>query len=148
MKFLVGVLVLMTTGFAFGQEPGSKIYIPQPESNQTLTDGNKVVTTTAPAFNLVLQSEIFQSKLPLQIVADASQADYIMQWAAIPEEGRAGYHLQFGGGASSKELYTVSASLLTRDKQVVWAGSVDKKNLHDSAADIAGQLKAAMKHKK
>jgi hypothetical protein len=52
------------------------------------------------------------------------------------------------GRVSSKELYTVSVSLLDKDKQVVWAGSSDRKNLHDCAKDVTEQLKGLMKHKK
>lgn len=145
MKYLVAVLVLLTAGFAFGQEPGSKIYIPQPAPNKTVADGTKLVTTTAPAFNLVLQAEIFKTRLPLQIVSDPKQADYTMQWAAIPEEERTNSTFS---GVTQDERYTVSVSLLGKDSQVIWAGSVDKKNIHDCAVEIARQLKDEMKHKK
>ena len=43
------VLTLLTAGFTFAQAtPGTKLYIPQPAPNATITDGTKVVTTTAP----------------------------------------------------------------------------------------------------
>jgi hypothetical protein len=152
MKYSLALVALLTAGFAFAQEPGSKLYIPPPQANQTLTDGTKVVTTTAPAFNVVLQAEIFKEKLPLQIVQDSAHADYVVQWAAIPEEttgsGYGNGSLLFHAHSSSKELYTVSASLLGKDNQVVWAGSADKKNLHDAAEEIAKQLKNVMKHNK
>jgi hypothetical protein len=138
----------MAAGSAFAQEPGSKLYIPLPAPDQTVTDGTKVVTTTAPAFNLVLQAEIFKARLPFEIVNDAGQADYVVQWAAIPEEGNVHGNGSLLFHSVSKELYTVSVSLLAKDKQVVWAGSADKKNLHDCAVEIARQLKATMKHKK
>lgn len=147
MKHVLAAL-LLTTGFAFAQEPGSKLYIPPSAANTTVADGTKVVTTTAPAFNLVLQAEIFKKKLPLTLVSDAEHADYVVEWAAIPEEGN-----MHGNGSLlfhnvNKELYTVSASLLDKNKQVIWAGSADKKNLHDCAENVAEQLKGAMKHKK
>jgi|HubBroStandDraft_5_1064220.scaffolds.fasta_scaffold260371_1 hypothetical protein len=145
MKYALALL-LLTTGFVFAQEPGSKLYIPASAPNTTVADGTKVVTTTAPAFNLVLQAEIFKEKLPFTLVSDADQADYVVQWAAIPEEGNA--HVSFLSHSVSKELYTVSASLLDKNKQVVWAGSADKKNLYDCAKDVAEQLKNVMKHKK
>ena len=116
------MLASLATGFAYAQNPGSKLYIPPPAPNQTLTDGTKVATTTAPAFNLVLQSEIFKAKLPLQMVNDRAQADYVAEWSAIPEESHVGH-------SYSKELYTVAVSILDKNKQVVWAGSAEKKNL-------------------
>lgn len=137
--------VLMTSGFTFAQEPNTRLYIPPPAPTQTLTDGTKVVNTTAPAFNQVLQAEIFRAQLPFTMVSDPSQADYIVEWAAIPEEGNATAY--FGKGVS-KELYTVSVSLLGKDKRVVWAGSADKRNLRDSAMIVTQQLKTSMKHKK
>jgi hypothetical protein len=148
MKCVLAMLVLLTAVFAFAQERGSKLYISPAVSNTTITDGTKTVTTTAPAFNLVLQAEIFKAQLPVKLVSDSAQADYVVEWAAIPEEGNS-----HGNGSVlfhnvSKELYTVSASLLDKDKQVIWAGSADKMNLHDCAKDVTEQLKRAMKHKK
>jgi len=43
---------------------------------------------------------------------------------------------------------TATVSLVGRDKQVVWAGTADKKALHDCAEDITKQLRNALKHKK
>ncbi|MGB8782134.1 MAG: hypothetical protein WCD02_03380 [Terriglobales bacterium] len=148
MKYVLALVALLTAGFAFAQEPGSKLYIPPPQANQTLTDGTKVVTTTAPAFNVVLQAAIFKEKLPFQMVQDSAHADYVVQWAAIPEEGNSHGNGSLLFHSVSKELYTVSASLLSKDSQVVWAGSADKKNLHDAAEEITKQLKSTMKHKK
>lgn len=144
MRYVFALLLL--AGFAVAQEPGSKLYIPPSAANTTVADGTKVVTTTAPAFNLVLQAEIFKEKLPFTLVSDSEHADYTVQWAAIPEEANG--HVSFLSHAVNKELYTVSASLLDKNKQVVWAGSADKKNLYDCAKDVAEQLKGAMKHKK
>jgi len=142
MKFVLAVL-LLTASFTFAQERGSKLYIPPSTANTTVTDGTKVVTTTSPAFNLVLQAEIFKAKL-FAVVNDSTQADYVVQWVAIPEEASShgGIHVV------SKELYTVSASLVGKDSQMVWAGSADKKNLLDCAKDITEQLEKSMKHKK
>ena len=151
MKYVVAlVLASLATGFAYAQNPGSKLYIPPPDPNQTLTDGTKVVTTQGAAFNLVLQGEIFKAKLPLQMVNDRAQADYVVHWGYIPEEENASSHgngsLLFHAHSNSKELYTVSVSFVGKDRQVVWAGSADKKNLHDAAEEITKQLKNAMKH--
>lgn len=148
MKYVLSVHVvfaLLSVGSAFAQEPGSKVYIPASAPNKTVDDGNKVVTTTSAQFNLVLQAELFKEKLPFTLVTDPAQATYTMQWAAIPEEDQS--HAGFRH-ISNKELYTVSASLLGSDKQVVWAGSADKKNLHDCAVEITKQLKSSMKGKK
>jgi hypothetical protein len=142
------VLIVFGVGFTFAQAPGTKLYIPAPAPTQTLVDGTKVVNTTAPAFNLVLQGEIFRAQLPFTIVSDASQADYVVEWAAIPEEGNVSGNGSVLFHNVSKELYTVSVSLLGRDKQVVWAGSADKRNLRDCALIITQQLKTSMKHKK
>jgi hypothetical protein len=146
--FVVLVLLAAASGSAFAQEPGSKLYIPASAPNKTVDDGNKVVTTNGAAFNLVLQAELIKEKVPLTLVTEPAQADYVAQWAAIPEETTS-----HGNGSvlfhnHTKELYTVSTSLVGRDKQVVWAGSADKKNLHDCAAEITKQLKKAMKDKK
>jgi hypothetical protein len=146
MKYVLAVL-LLASGFAFAQEPGSKLYIPSPAADKTVDDGNKVVTTQGAAFNLVLQAEIFRQKLPFKMVSNSVQADYVVEWAAIPEEG-VGRVSYTGKKATSKELYTVSASFVDKDKQVVWAGSADKKNLQDCAKNIAEQLQKEMKHKK
>ena len=146
MKCVVASLVILTAGLAFAQEPGSKLYIPPPTANQTLTDGTKVVTTEGAPFNQVLQAEIFKERLPFKIVNDSTQADYMVQWSAIPEEGTD--HATLSRSVTRKELYTVTASLVGKDSAVVWAGSSDKKNLHDSAIEITRQLKDTMKHKK
>lgn len=149
MKYVLAVLTLLAAGSsAFAQAPGSKLYIPPPEANKTVDDGNKVVTTNGAAFNLVLQAELVKEGLPLTLVTDAVQADYKMQWAAIPEEGTSHGNGSLLFHSVSKELYTVSASLVGKDNQVVWAGSVDKKNLHDCAVVITKQLKDSMKGKK
>ena len=145
---------LLVGGCAFAQiAPGSKLYIPPPEAQQTLTDGTKVVTTPGAAFNLVLQTEIFKQHVPVKLVEDSEMADYVVHWAAIPEEHkgkvRQAAPTAYGGVVSTgKELYTVSISVLDKDKQVVWAGDCDKKNLRDSAEKIARQLNDLMKHKK
>ena len=143
--FASAVFVLLASGFTFAQEPNTKLYIPPPAPTQTLTDGTKVVNTTAPAFNQVLQAEFFRAQLPFTMVGEPSQANYVVEWAAIPEEGNATAY--FGKGVS-KELYTVTVSFLGKDKQLVWAGSADKRNLRDAAMIITQQLKASMRHKK
>jgi hypothetical protein len=148
MKYVLAVIALLTAGLAFAQAPGSKLYIPSAAPNTTVTDGSKVITTTAPAFNLVLQAEIFKARLPFTLVNDSAQADYVVEWAAIPEEGDSHGNGSLLFHSKTKELYTVTASLLGKDKQVVWAGSADKKNLRDCAMDITEQLKREMKHKK
>jgi hypothetical protein len=141
MKTVTAILsLLMFSSMALAQELGSKVYIPRSVGNKTVDDGNKVVTTTGASFDLVIGAELFKEKLPLTLVIDSAQADYTMQWGVISEgQSSGGFH---------KELYTVSASLLGRDNQVVWSGSVYRKNLHDCAVDITKQLKDAMKHKK
>jgi hypothetical protein len=139
MKYVLAVLALLSAGSAFAQKPGTKLFIPAPDPSKTVDDGNRVITTKSPEFNLVLQAEIFKAKLPFTIVNDSTAADYVVQWAAIPEEDRS-------NKKSNKELYTVSASLLGKDKSVVWAGSADKKNLRDCAVVITHQLQDAMKH--
>ncbi|HUC42234.1 MAG TPA: hypothetical protein VL913_00680 [Candidatus Micrarchaeaceae archaeon] len=150
MKCILAVLALLTASSAFAQIAGSKVYIPPSAANTTVTDGTKVVTTTSPAFNVVIQSEFFKEKLPLTLVADSGSADYTLQWAAIAEEEQdrnaGGGLLRLHGG--SKELYTVSASLLGKNNQVVWAGSVDKKDLHGCAVEITRQLKNSLNGKK
>lgn len=147
MKNAIVVLVLLAvaSGSAFAQEPGSKVYIPPPAPNKTLTDGAEVVTTSGAQFNEVMQAELFKEKVSVTLVTDATQADYVMHWSVIPEERKSSSHF---GRSTGKELYTVSTSLVGKDKQVVWAGSADKRNLHDCAAEVAKQLKNAMKGKK
>lgn len=147
MKNVIVALVLLAaaSGSAFAQEAGSKVYIPPSGPKNTVTDGTKVVTTSGAQFNQVMQAELFKERLSITLVTDAAQADYVMQWSVIPEEQKNSYHF---GHSTGKELYTVSTSLVGKDKQVVWAGSADKKNLHDCAADITKQLKNAMKGKK
>jgi hypothetical protein len=92
-----------------------------------------------------MQAELFKEKVSVTLVTDATQADYVMHWSVIPEERKSSSHF---GRSTGKELYTVSTSLVGKDKQVVWAGSADKRNLHDCAAEVAKQLKNAMKGKK
>jgi hypothetical protein len=145
MKYIFIVLALLAAGSTPAQVPGSKVYIPPSAPNKTVDDGNKVVTTNGAAFNLVLQAELIKEKLPFTMVTDPAQAVYMVQWAAIPEEGNGSVRW---GHSINKELYTVSVSLVGKDSQVIWAGSADKKNLHDSAVVITRQLKDAMKDKK
>jgi len=129
----VAVLVLLATGSAFAQAPGSRLYIPAAGPNSTVSNGTNLVTMNGAAFNLLLQAEIYKAKVPVEIVSNSEQADYVVHWATMPKNSRS---------------TTATVSLIGRDRQVVWAGTADKKTLHDCAEDITKQLKSAMKHKK
>lgn len=135
MKYAVriSVFALLTTAFVFAQAPGSKLYISAAGPNNTVSNGTNVVTTNGPAFNLVLQAEIFKAKLPIEIVTNSVQADYVVHWATMPKNWR---------------YTTATVSLIDKDEQVVWAATADKKTLHDCAENITKQLKNTMKHKK
>lgn len=95
----------------------------------------------SPGFNLTLQSAIFSDHLPFTITEDSSQADYLIEWQASTAQTNGNAYLFFGEHQNSEVVYTVSVSLIDKNKQVVWSGSVDKVGLNDGANAIALQLK-------
>lgn len=133
MKYVLIALALLAAGSAFAQEPGSKIYILREGPNKTVDGENRVVTTAAGAFQLVLQAAMLKEKVPLILVTDRAQADYTMSWDVQTDQSPYGYGL--------------SASLGGKDGQVIWAGSAAGRNLNYCAEVIARHLKDAMKHK-
>jgi hypothetical protein len=148
MKWIALVILLAGLAFAEKPQPNSTLYIPPASATTTVTDGTRTVTTTAAQFQEVLAAEIFKAHLAFQIVNDPQEATYVMQWAAIPEEGEA-----YGNGsllihAHSKTLYTVSVSLIDQNKNMIWASTADKKNLADAAQMITKDLQKTMKSKK
>ena len=137
MKYVLLVLTLLAAGPAFAQEPGSKLYIVPEGPSKTVDGGNKVVTTTPGAFQIVLQAGLLKEKVPFTLVTDRVQADYTMTWDTQETDHN-----------GSSYPYRVTVSLSNRDGQVVWADNAAGRNLNHCAEVIARHLKGAMKHKK
>jgi hypothetical protein len=135
MKFSFLVLMLLVAGAAFAQEPNTKLYIMPEGPNKTVDGGNRVVTTSAGAFHLVMQAGLMKEKAPFVLVTDPAQADYTMSWDVQT-------------GQASGYPYRLTASVANKDGQIVWAGNSAGQNLNHCAEVIAKHLKDAMKHKK
>jgi hypothetical protein len=133
MKYALLVLALLATVPAFAQETDSKLYVLPEGPSTTVDGGNKVVTTTTGAFEIVMQAGLLKEKAPFTLVNDRAQADYTMSWDVQPAAYR---------------TYIVTVSLNNRNGQVVWAGNAAGPTLNHCAEVIARHLKDAMKHKK
>jgi hypothetical protein len=86
-----------------------------------------------------LSTEIVKKKLPVTLVTDEKEADFIITGASLPGDNK-GYHVVLGGrdkNEGSVQLVSVSA------KQVVWAGEAGDRSLLWGNLRRGGQRKVA-----
>jgi hypothetical protein len=83
--------------------------------------------------------EIIKKKLPVVVVTDEKDADYILTGASIKADDK-WYHSVFGG----KDKNEGNVSLVSvKDKQIVWAGEAGDRSLWWGGIRRGGQRKVA-----
>lgn len=102
---------------------GSKVFISKMEND---LDG--FITT-----------EIIKKKLPITIVTDDTQADFILVGASIKGDDK-WYHSVFGGKDKNEGNVRLLSS---KDKTVVWAGEAGDRSLMWGSFRRGGQRKVA-----
>lgn len=125
---LLGVLTLLIFAGAvtFAQmkvAPNSKLFIAPMEGN----------------LHGFIAAEIVKKKVPLVVVVEEEQADYILTGGSIAGENK-WYHSVFGGrdrNEGNVQLISV------KDKQLVWAGEAGDRSLWWGSIKRGGQRKIA-----
>ena len=86
-----------------------------------------------------LAAEIVKKRLPLKIVTEEAQADYILVGISLPEDNR-WYNFAFGG----KDKNEANVRLLNpKDKSLVWAGEAGDRSLWLAGLRRGGERKLA-----
>jgi hypothetical protein len=125
-KLILAVLLLIASPVANGQSKvpvGSKVFIAPMEGN---LDG-------------FIAPEILKKKLPLVVVMDEKDADYILTGVSIKADDK-WYHVIFGG----KDKNEGNVRLVSvRDRQMVWAGEAGDRSLWWGGIRRGGERKVA-----
>ncbi len=120
------VLLLCMTLAAFGQfkvQPGAKIFIAPMEGN----------------LHGFIASEIIKKKIPIVVVTDDKDAEYILTGTSIKADDKR-YHTVFGG----KDKNEGNVQLISvKEKQLVWAGEAGDRSLWWGGLSRGGQRKVA-----
>ncbi|HKW99355.1 MAG TPA: hypothetical protein VJN43_16565 [Bryobacteraceae bacterium] len=125
-KWICTVLFLLACLTASGQskvQAGSKVFIAPMEGQ---LDG-------------FIAPEIIKKKLPLVVVTDEKDADYVLTGASIKADDK-WYHTIFGG----KDKNEGNVRLLSvKDHQMVWAGEAGDRSLWWGGIRRGGERKVA-----
>jgi hypothetical protein len=123
---LVVAFLLFALSAGFGQSkvpPGSKVFIAPMEGN----------------LHGFIAPEIVKKKVPLVVVTDEKDADFILTGASIRADDK-WYHTVFGG----KDKNEGNVQLISvKDKQMVWAGEAGDRSLLWAGFRRGGQRKVA-----
>ena len=124
VRFLAGFFLSTLT--LFGQQTvsaGSKIFIAEMEGG----------------LHSFLAPEIIKKKVPLTVVTEESQADFILTGMSIRGDDK-WYHSVFGG----KDKNEGSVQLISvKDKTIVWAGEAGDRSMLWGGLRRGGQRKVA-----
>jgi hypothetical protein len=120
------LLVCVSIGFAH-KEPaipnGSKVFIASMENG---LDG-------------FIATEIIKQKVPVAVVTDENDADYVLAGASIKADDK-WYHTVFGG----KDKNEGNVKLLSvKEKRMVWAGEAGDRSLWFGGLKRGGERKVA-----
>lgn len=124
--FSIFALTVFAAVLACGQSkvpPGAKVYIVEMKGE----------------LHSFLTAEILKAKLPITVVTEEKEADFILVGASLRADDK-WYHTVFGG----KDKNEGSAQLVSvKDKTVAWAGEAGDRSLWASGWKRGGQRKVA-----
>lgn len=124
--FSIFALLAVTCAIAYGQTKvpsGSKIYIVEMKGE----------------LHTFLTAEILKAKLPVTVITEEKDADFILVGASLKADDR-WFHTVFGG----KDKNEGSAQLVSvKDKAVAWAGEAGDRSLWAGGWKRGGQRKVA-----
>lgn len=102
--------------------------------------GSKIyVTEMKGELHSFLTAEIIKAKLPVTVVTDDKDADFVIVGASLKADDK-WYHTVFGG----KDKNEGSAQLIkVKDKSIVWAGEAGDRSLWAGGWKRGGQRKVA-----
>src|SRR5215510_2152197 len=130
--YAIGVLLILVSAIAVAQgkekerskvPAGSKIFIAAMEGN----------------LNPFIAAEILKKKLPVTVVTEEKEAEYILTGASIKGDDK-WYHTVFGG----KDKNEGSVQLINvKEKSMVWAGEAGDRSMLWGSWKRGGQRKVA-----
>jgi hypothetical protein len=133
----VALLFLVSVVTVLGQET------PQ----ATLTAGHRIpngsrifISEMEGGLNANIASEITKKKLPVVIVTDEKEAEYVISGAALKGDNK-WYHTVFGSGKDKNEGNIQVVSV--KDRTVIWAGEAGDRSLMWGRLARGGKSKVA-----
>ena len=97
-------------------------------------------------FESFLVSEILQQKLPIQVVLNEGQADYIMTGNTVKKEGSHKWFHYLTGTAGTTDSIQVAISVIDkRQKTIVWSSNAGDRSFFWGALKKGGERKAALR---
>lgn len=136
MKKLTLLLSLLIISVFAASAQDKKKEAPKP----TIPAGSKIfISPMEGGLNSFLATEIIKQKLPITIVTEDKDADYVMVGASIKADDK-WYHTVFNG----KDKNEGSVQILSvKEKILVWAGEAGDRSLLFSEFRRGGQRKVA-----
>jgi len=126
-NFIIAAALLALTvaapSFATGVPNGAKIFIAPMDNG---LDG-------------FLAPEIIKKKVPVVIVTDETQAEYVLAGASLKADDK-WYHTVFGGKDKNEGNVTL---INVKEKRVIWAGEAGDRSLWLGGWSRGGQRKVA-----
>jgi hypothetical protein len=137
-KFSLLILAILVpiSGFAYPQKEAAN----KRETQQSVPPGSKLfIAPMEGNLHPFIAAEIIKKKIPVIVVTDEKDADFILAGASIKGDDK-WYHTVFGG----KDKNEGSVQLLSvRDKTMVWAGEAGDRSLWWGNLKRGGQRKVA-----
>lgn len=138
------VLIMMV--FAFVLVP-FVVVLAQDKSKPTLADSHRIpqgsrifISEMEGKLHTYISSEVTKKKLPVIIVTDEREADYIINGAALKGDNK-WYHSVFGSGKDKNEGSIQVVSV--KDRTVIWAGEAGDRSLMWGRLARGGKSKVA-----
>ncbi len=126
------IVVLLTTGMvAYGQMEGAQQKVPS---------GSKLfIAPMEGNLHPFIAAEILKKKLPVVVVTEDKDADFILTGASIRGDDK-WYHTVFGGKDKNEGRVQL---ISVKDKTMVWAGEAGDRSLMWGGLRRGGQRKVA-----
>ena len=137
-KFSLLILAILVpiSGFGYTQKEAAT----KRETQQSVPPGSRLfIAPMEGNLHPFIAAEIIKKKIPVVVVTDEKDADFILAGASIKGDDK-WYHTVFGG----KDKNEGSVQLLSvRDKTMVWAGEAGDRSLWWGNLKRGGQRKVA-----
>jgi hypothetical protein len=132
------VFVLLVTFVAVLAQENSKATL---ATTHRIPDGSRIfISEMEGGLNTYIASEITKKKLPVVIVMDEKEAEYIISGATLKGDNK-WYHTVFGTGKDKNEGNIQVVSV--RDRTVIWAGEAGDRSMMWGRLARGGKSKVA-----
>lgn len=145
MRFLktitLALLLLVTCAYVCQAQTENTAVKPTLAEKHRIPDGSRIfVSEMEGKLHTYISAEITKKKLPVVIVMDEKEADYIINGAALKGDNK-WYHTVFGTGKDKNEGSIQVVSV--KERTVIWAGEAGDRSLLWGRLARGGKSKVA-----